>query len=211
MKSSAAKTALIAGAFVVLFGASMALQHRELARIEMNPPFLDKWSLSGRSAGLLKVAALRYDLVAADFLWLRAIQSFGGRGMTDRDWRPVYDLFDTITELDPSFEEAYTFGNMVIGDEAGKQREALKLVDKGIRNLPRRYRIPFEGMYVANWTLGDKQLARYYGRLAMKAANAPDWVPRSRHTPMRRESKTPRSRWVTPWLIRSASWASYSR
>lgn len=49
------------------------------------------------------------------------------------------------------------------------------------------------------------------GILSGAVTNTPDWAPRNRLTPMRRGSKTPRSRWVTPWPIRSASWASYSR
>jgi hypothetical protein len=134
--------------------------------------------LSGRSGEMLRVMSLRYDLVAADFLWLRAIQSFGGRGMTDRDWKPVYDMFDTITELDPYFETAYTFGNLVIGDEGGRQREGLSLLNKGMFKLTRQYRIPFEGMYVAHWSMNDTPLARWYGRVASKRADTPDWVPR---------------------------------
>jgi hypothetical protein len=164
--------------FVVCFSVAVTLQHRGLQNVRKNPPFFDKWNLSGRSGELLGLLALRYDLVLADFLWLRAIQSFGGRGMTNRDWRPLYNQFDTITDLDPYFEEAYTFGNMVIGDEGGQQREALGLLNKGMHKLVRKYRIPFEGMYVAHWQMGDTELARWYGRIAAKRADAPDWVPR---------------------------------
>jgi hypothetical protein len=164
--------------FVAFFGTAVTIQHKNLEKVKLNPPFIETWMLSGRSGELLRVLSLRYDLVAADFLWLRAIQSFGGRGMTNRDWKPIYNMFDTITELDPYFEAAYTFGNMVIGDEGGRQREGLALLDKGMFKLIRQYRIPFEGMYVAHWQMGDTQLARWYGRIAMKRQDAPNWVPR---------------------------------
>lgn len=163
---------------VLTFGTAISIQRRALKQVSLNPPFMETWQLRGRSGEVLRTLALRYDLVMADFLWLRAIQSFGGRGMSNRDWRPLYNMFDTITELDPYFEEAYTFGNMVIGDEGGQQREALGLINKGMFKMLEYYRIPFEGMYVAHWTLQDLPLARWYGRMALKRKNAPDWVPR---------------------------------
>lgn len=171
-------TAVLFVGFVGFFGASIFMQHRALQDVQQNPPFIETWQLVGRSGESIKTATLGYNLLAADFLWLRAIQSFGGRGMTNRDWKPLYNMFDTITELDPYFETAYTFGNLVIGDEGGKQREALELLNKGIPRLVRQYRVPFEGLYVAHWSLGDNNLARWYGHMAMKRQDAPDWIPR---------------------------------
>jgi hypothetical protein len=154
------------------------VQREAIAKLRRVPPFLETWELAGRSGNAMKYMTLRYDGVAADFLWLRAIQSFGGRGMTNRDWVPLYNLFDAITELDPYFEAAYTFGNLVIGDEGGKQREALRLLDKGTLKIYKHYRSPFEGLYVSQWSLSDPKLATYYGRVAKKRADAPDWLPR---------------------------------
>ena len=164
--------------FLAFFTSAVLIQRRGLERVLRNPPFVDKIMLSSRSGDMLKLMSLRYDMVTADFLWLRAIQSFGGRGMTNRDWKPIYNLFDTITELDPYFEQAYTFGNMVIGDEGGRQEEGLELLRKGMFNLLRQYRIPFEGMYVAHWSMKDADMARWFGRMTVKRKDMPDWVPR---------------------------------
>lgn len=173
----------ISGVFLFLFFAAfftgaVLLQRKAMKNVMTNPPFVETWQLSGRSGETMKLVALRYDLVVADMLWLRSIQSFGGRGMTNRDWRPLYNLFDTITELDPYFEKAYTFGNMVIGDEGGEQAEGLRLLEKGTFRLYKKYRIPFEGMYVANWQMKDLDTARWYGRIAAKRPDAPEWVDR---------------------------------
>lgn len=169
---------LVLALFGAFFGTAIYLQHRALEKVRRQAPFVETWQLAGRSGEVLKLLSLQYDQLVADFLWLRAIQSFGGRGMSNRDWEPLYNMFDTITELDPYFEDAYSFGNMVIGDEAGKQKEALGLINKGMFHLPRQYRLPFEGMYVSHWDMKDNKLARWYGRLASKRADAPDWVPR---------------------------------
>lgn len=178
MRRSLVHNLILVALFLAFFSGAVAIQRRTLEGVRKNPPFIETWNLSGRSGDILKILALRYDMVTADFLWLRAIQSFGGRGMTNRDWRPIYNLFDTITELDPYFEDAYTFGNLVIGDEGGKQREGLALIDKGMKNMICQYRVPFEGMYVAHWQMSDTNLARWYGRVAANRLNAPDWVPR---------------------------------
>lgn len=164
--------------FAGTFATSVFYQHKGIKAVLQNPPFYETWQLAGRSGAAMRIAALRYDLVAADFLWLRSIQSFGGRGMTNRDWRPMYNMFDTITELDPYFADAYTFGNLVIGDEGGKMKEGLELLKKGTFNVYRQYRIPFEGMYVSHWEMNDEKMARWYGRIASKRKDAPDWASR---------------------------------
>ncbi|MGI8906749.1 MAG: hypothetical protein ACR2IE_09700 [Candidatus Sumerlaeaceae bacterium] len=178
MKRSFVSTVLLVLAFAGTFSASVFYQHKGIKAVLANPPFYETWQLAGRSGAAMRIAALRYDLVAADFLWLRSIQSFGGRGMTNRDWRPMYNMFDTITELDPYFADAYTFGNLVIGDEGGKLKEGLELLHKGTFNVYRQYRIPFEGMYVSHWEMNDEKSARWYGRLASKRKDAPDWAGR---------------------------------
>ncbi len=178
MRGRLLQNAILLACFLGFFGAAVAIQHRGLENVRKNPPFVETWLLSGRSGQMLSVMSLRYDLVTADFLWLRAIQSFGGRGMTNRDWKPVYNMFDTITELDPYFQEAYTFGNMVIGDEGGRQQEGLQLLEKGMFKLLRQYRIPFEGLYVANWQMRDMKKARWFSRMTLRRKDVPDWVPR---------------------------------
>lgn len=178
MKRSTITTVALGLLFAGTFSASVYLQNIGVRAIRLNPPFLESWQLTGRSAEGLKLASLQYDLVTADMLWLRAIQSFGGRGMTNRDWKPLYNMFDVITELDPYFAEAYTFGNLVIGDEGGYMKEGLQLLEKGTFNVYRQYRIPFEGMYVAHWQMKDPLKARWFGRIASERPDAPDWANR---------------------------------
>lgn len=179
MRRSWITTLLLVALFAGLFATAVRIQHEGVTKIKGNPPFYETWQLQGgRSSEMLKVVSLQYDQLVADLLWLRAIQSFGGRGMTNRDWRPIYNLFDTITDLDPYFEPAYTFGNLVIGDEGDQQYEGLKLLHKGTFKIFKAYRIPFEGMYVAHWSMSEPDIARWYGRIASKRMDAPDWVER---------------------------------
>jgi len=178
MRRSLAGTILLVLVFLGTFGTALFLQNKGIKAVLTNPPFYDTWQLAGRSGEAMKILTLRYDIVFGDFLWLRAIQSFGGRGMTNRDWRPLYNQFDAMTELDPYFPESYKFAHLVIGDEGGQHKEGLKLINKGMDKIYRQYRLPFEGMYVAHWELKDQKLARWYGRVASKRKDAPDWTNR---------------------------------
>lgn len=165
-------------AFLSCYGVSAFIQHTGMQRVLKYAPFYDTWQLGGRSGELMKLFALRYDMVVADALWLRSIQTFGGRGMTNRDWRPIYNQFETITDLDPYFKDAYIFGNLVIGDEGGHLQPGLQLLDKGTFKVFRQYRPPFEALYVAHWQMKDERLARYYGGVASHRPDAPEWIER---------------------------------
>jgi hypothetical protein len=83
-----------------------------------------------------------------------------------------------ITDLDPTFIDAYTFGNLVIGDEGGDQRLGLELINKGMWKNPRKYKLPYWGGYVAYWQLNDPTLAKFYYSRAVKCPDSPNFVSR---------------------------------
>ncbi len=163
--------------FFILLTPAILIQNRELNIIRKQPRrYRDSLYLpSGENIHLLSVG---YDMFMADFLWLRSIQAFGGHWETDRNYRPLFHLFDVITDLDAHFIEAYTFGNLVIGDEGGNQELGLKLINKGILKNPRKYKLPYWAGYVAYWTMNNPVLAKYYYGRAVKCPDAPGFVRR---------------------------------
>jgi len=163
--------------FLVLFLPALWLQNRELNKVRQKPR-LYRDSLYLPSGKSIKLVSLGYDRFMADFIWLRSIQAFGGHWETDRNYQPIFHLFDVITDLDPHFLDAYTFGNLVIGDEGGDQLLGLKLIDKGIVHNPRKYKLPYWAGYIAYWTLNDPQLAKYYYNRALKCHDVPGFVSR---------------------------------
>lgn len=161
---------------IILLVGVVAAQHRQLKQVQKYAPYRD--SLYLPTPQYVKLIALGYDMILADFLWLRSIQAFGAHFMIDRDYRPIYNLFDVITDLDPKFIPAYTFGQMVIGDEGGDYELSLKLIDKGMLENPRNYTLPYWAGYVCVWDVGDYQRAKYYYRQALKSPDCPDYVRR---------------------------------
>mgnify|MGYP006278223955 CR=1 FL=1 len=163
--------------FLLLFLPAVIIQNRSLMEM-LKKPRIYQDSLYLPSGNSIHMASLGYDRFMADFIWLRSIQAYGGHWETDREYSSIFHLFDVITDLDPHFIDAYTFGNMVMGDDGGEQEAGLRLIDKGIIKNPDKYKLPYWGGYVAYWEMNDPELAKYYYTLAQKADDAPDFVNR---------------------------------
>lgn len=148
--------------------------------------FTGWWAGSGKmiqtinlpNVDMIRVAALGYDNLYADFLMLRAVQMFGGDWETeDKTTEPIYNYFDIMTELDPKYVDAYELGNLVLSDARKDHKLGLQILRKGIRHNPGAWRLTYLGMYTALWGMDDPKVAReflYYAR----RANAPEHVLR---------------------------------
>jgi tetratricopeptide (TPR) repeat protein len=125
----------------------------------------------------LKVAALGYDQLVADLLWLKTIQVMGEKGREAQDAEWLYQAFDAITTLDPKFDYVYQLGGIFLSVLSGRADLAVQLLSKGTQNNP--------GIWQLHFYLGFDQFY-YFGRFK-EAADAiaraaalpgrPDWVP----------------------------------
>ncbi|HQH11930.1 MAG TPA: hypothetical protein PLS31_05815 [Candidatus Sumerlaeota bacterium] len=163
--------------FFLIFIPAVFIQNKQLNIIRKKPRIY-RQSLYLPSGKNIRLISIGYDRFMADFIWLRAIQAFGGHWESDRNYQSIYHLFDVITDLDPGFIEAYTFGNLVMGDEGGHQRLGLELINKGIIKNPTNYLLPYWGGYAAFWQMDDPVLAKYYYTRALKARDVPNFVSR---------------------------------
>ncbi|MBN1900757.1 hypothetical protein JW926_05450 [Candidatus Sumerlaeota bacterium] len=163
--------------FLLLAVPAFWIQNRRLNEVRTKPK-LYRDSLYLPSGKSIKMISIGYDRFVSDFIWLRSIQAFGGHWETDRNYAPIYHLFDVITDLDPTFIDAYTFGNLVMGDEGGDQRLGLQLINKGMWKNPTKYKLPYWGGYVAYWQMNDPELAKFYYSRAVKCPDSPGFVSR---------------------------------
>jgi len=119
----------------------------------------------------LKFMTFGHSSLAADLLWLQMIQYYGATGQEKSSREFLYQYFDTITSLDPAFEIAYIFASYVLTENKTQQEQALKILEKGSKNLPQSWQIPFQAGFVTYLHLKD------YGRAAdyfSEAATKPD-------------------------------------
>lgn len=128
---------------------------------------------------IIRVAALGYDNLYADFLTLRAVQMFGAAWETETgEVTPIYDYFDILTTLDPHFVDVYDLAHLVISDAHGEHDLALELLRKGIAKNPREWRISYLGLYTALWNMQDARTAREFLHYARRTPDAPEHVLR---------------------------------
>ncbi|MEX0594640.1 MAG: hypothetical protein WD157_00885, partial [Patescibacteria group bacterium] len=100
--------------------------------------FIEPQPLSPQNTRLISFGATEF---AANIYWLQLIQYYGG-GTPYGQYRKLPELFDTVTELSPNFQQAYITGLIILPGE-GFVDQALSLGEKGQKNLPDSWEMPY--------------------------------------------------------------------
>jgi tetratricopeptide (TPR) repeat protein len=125
----------------------------------------------------LKVAVLGYRNIAADLLWLKAVQGLSGREQTREGYLGAYHAADVLTDLDPQFVHAYQYTGTVLGVVAGLLKESVALLAKGVQHNPTVWQLSFFLGYDYYYELGDPASAAKYFQAASLLPGAPPWLP----------------------------------
>ncbi len=93
------------------------------------------------SPPLAKAVSFGSTEFLADYYWLTLIQYYGG-GTPSGKYRKLAELFNVVTELSPRFQQAYQTGLIILPGE-GFPDQAIELGEKGKRNLPDSWEMPY--------------------------------------------------------------------
>jgi tetratricopeptide (TPR) repeat protein len=137
MKRRLVEIAVAAAALSVLFGVSRGVDDLAQRKHRLEVLYLP----SGR---FVEQAALGYRDLAADVLWFKMVQYYGGFRLGANDLAFFRHLVDVITDLDPNFTFAYVFGALIIAEDLGRFDQGISFLEKGIRNNPAEWWLPFE-------------------------------------------------------------------
>jgi len=129
------------------------------------------------SGKFLKYATFGYSGLAADLIYLWAIQYYSTYEIADR-FTYLDHIFAIIAELDPRYTDPYEVGSMIAGQEARDIPLALRILDRGFAKNPDMWLFPFEAGHIAQRQLKDFDLARKYYEKAMVLPGAPDFTKR---------------------------------
>jgi len=129
------------------------------------------------SGKYLKYATFGYSSLAADLIYLWAIQYYSNYDIPDR-FRYLDHIFSVIAELDPRYADPYEVGSLIASQEAHDDREAIRILDRGFEKNPDMWIFPFEAGHLARMRLRDYSTAREYFRKAMEVPGAPDLIRR---------------------------------
>jgi len=91
----------------------------------------------------LQLVSLGYQHTLADVLWFRTINYFGAHYRGDRVYPFLAEMCDRVTDLDPTAEHVYRFAAFILPWEAMQVDESITLLEKGMRNLPESWELPY--------------------------------------------------------------------
>ncbi|OGD23771.1 MAG: hypothetical protein A2Y70_01045 [Candidatus Aminicenantes bacterium RBG_13_64_14] len=149
------------------------------------------------SGKFLKYATFGYRAVAADAIYLWAIQYYSTPTIDDR-FDHLDHIFAIINELDPRYQDPYEVGALIAVQEARNPAAAFSILDRGAANNPDQWVYPFNAGHVALMTLKDYPLAEKYFEQCMKIPGAPEFVERLRANAIFKKGDL-RTSWET-WL-----------
>jgi hypothetical protein len=125
----------------------------------------------------LKPALLGYHHVGADVLWLRLLQVLGKKKNTADEYEWLYHSLDVVTTLDPQYAYAYYVGGVVLNNYANRVDLSNRLLEKGHRENPGEWNLPFLLGHNHYFVLGDAPKGADYIARAARTSGAPDFLP----------------------------------
>lgn len=125
----------------------------------------------------LKTAALGYDQLIADIIWLRAIQVIGEKRISEEGYNWIYNALDVVTTLDPKFHYAYQVGGVILSALGKKIDLSNAILEKGLRENPSIWQIPFYLGFNHFFYMDDYKKAADYMTIASRLPGRPFYIP----------------------------------
>ncbi len=120
----------------------------------------------------LKFAALGYNSLMADLIYLWAIQYFSDQTIWDR-FEHLEHVFSIISELDPRYYDPYDVGSLIAYYDAKDIELAFKILDLGIEKNPDQWIFPLQAGHYAHMFAKDFERAERYYKRAMDTEGSP--------------------------------------
>ena len=130
------------------------------------------------SGDYLRMASLGYRELAADLLWLQAIQVMGERKLSEEAGHWLYQAVDRITTLDPKFVRAYEAGSHALCILVVLPEQSNRLLEKGMRHNPHEWKLPFLLGMNYYFELADDEKAAEVMAQASRLPGAPESLVR---------------------------------
>lgn len=159
--------------------AGAAFMARKLQVIQEGAPLQEKLIVT--SPRTARYMSLGYTGLAADIYWTRAVQYFGEKHQTrTSQYELLAPLLDLTTSLDPHLVVAYEFGAFFLAQKppqgAGDPDAAVRLVQKGIRENPERWRLYFNLGFIHYIERHDYEAAAKAFETGSQNPNALPWM-----------------------------------
>lgn len=131
------------------------------------------------SAQAVRLVALGYDQLLADFYWLAFIGYVGdGAARTEDHYRLADKYLDLVTGLDPHFIQPYWFCAFTVGSDQKRPMRANEILERGIRANQNNWYLPYiAGINLYLFAHDEVGASKYY-QAASKFPESPRWLAR---------------------------------
>lgn len=133
------------------------------------------------SGKFLKGAALAYDEIFADLMFIKTLGYFGSHAKTDRNYTWLAHMLEVVTTLDPLYQFPYEFGGVILSTEAHDVEGSIAILKKGMINVskehPRYWYFPFYCAFQYMYFHKDYETAANYLEQAMTFEQSPPYLP----------------------------------
>ncbi|MBI5511313.1 MAG: hypothetical protein HY903_21340 [Deltaproteobacteria bacterium] len=131
----------IYGALFLGAAAITHLTHRELDRLPRPEPPSLRQTLPSEEA--VKLLALGYGALAADYYWLKAVYEFGDPAYTAAGYPNLQALVRRVLTLDPYNLTAYQFAGTALTVSELDPMTSIELLWPGLERRPDAWQVPF--------------------------------------------------------------------
>ena len=129
------------------------------------------------SGQTLKILSFGYQNLISDMLYIWSIQFYASTTLTNR-YDYIEHIFNIITDLSPKYKDPYLMGSLIMALEFRDVKMAIRLLQKGAKNIKDDYIFDFESGYYMYKILKDYKQAEKYFKSASEKPDAPPFIKR---------------------------------
>lgn len=131
------------------------------------------------SGKTLRIISFGFRNLVADILFIWSIQFYSTYNLTNR-FDYLEHIYNVITDLNPTYLEPYIVGSWIMALERNDVPMAIRLLQKGARNMPDEWIFDYECGFYAYKELKNVDLAEMYFNRAASKPKAPSHIARKR-------------------------------
>ncbi len=129
-----------------------------------------------------RILAVGNKGLLADFLFLKTLTFYGERlihkqKLSEEDWEYILAGLDSVTNLDPYFQDPYIFAEGILTWGVGKIEEANRFLEKGSQYRPHDWRLPYYLGFNHFYFKKDFSKGAEYLMQASQRPNSPKFLP----------------------------------
>ena len=129
------------------------------------------------SGKTMRILSFGNSELIADFLYIWSIQFFSNYNLLNsKDF--IEDIYNLITDISPRYKDPYLLGSTIMAIEMNDIEMAVRLLQKGSKNMDDEWIFDFESGYYTSKYLKNYKLAEKYYKESSKKKGAPKFISR---------------------------------